>query len=89
LFVPGYSLNVTGVADLSASAGQDSQTIALIVVGGVLLVLGAGNEIHTKRSPIVPPRLFKTRTTAIILIITFFHAVAFFAGMKSVYLAYI
>lgn len=59
---------------------SSAQTIALLVVGCVLLVVGFINELLTKRSPILPPRLFKTRTTAIILITTFFHAVAFFAG---------
>lgn len=38
------------------------------------------NEIYTTRSPILPPRLFRVRTTAFILISTFFHALAFFAG---------
>lgn len=46
----------------------------------VLLILGAINEIYTTRSPIIPPRLFKTRTTAIILISVFLHALAFFAA---------
>jgi len=38
------------------------------------------NELFTKRSPIIPPRLFKTRTTSIILLTTFLHALTFFAG---------
>ncbi|KIM48915.1 hypothetical protein M413DRAFT_438091 [Hebeloma cylindrosporum] len=36
--------------------------------------------MFTKRSPIIPPRLFQTRTNGIILITTFMHALAFFAG---------
>ncbi|TFK42410.1 MFS amino acid permease [Crucibulum laeve] len=55
-------------------------TISLIVIGGFLLISVAINESFTKRSPIIPPRLFRTRTTSIILISTFFHAVAFFSG---------
>ncbi|TEB26640.1 MFS general substrate transporter [Coprinellus micaceus] len=54
--------------------------IALITVGGVLLIAGGINECYTTRSPIVPPRLFRTRTTTIILITTLFHALAFFSG---------
>jgi EmrB/QacA subfamily drug resistance transporter len=59
---------------------SSAETIALLCVGCVLLILASINEIFTTRSPIVPPRLFKTRTTGIILISTFIHAVTFFAG---------
>jgi len=59
---------------------SSAETIALLCVGCILLILGAINEVLTTRSPIIPPRLFKTRTTAIILITTFLHAVTFFAG---------
>jgi len=55
-------------------------TIVLLVVGCVTLVAGGVYECFTKRSPIIPPRLFKTRTTAILLITVFLHAVAFFSG---------
>lgn len=41
------------------SLGQSAETIALLAVGGTLLVLGGVNEVYTKRSPIIPPRLFK------------------------------
>jgi len=64
----------------NAYLGSSAETIALLTVGCVLLVLAGINEALTKRSPIIPPRLFQTRTTAIILITTFFHALAFFAG---------
>ncbi|QRV79122.1 major facilitator superfamily transporter [Ceratobasidium sp. AG-Ba] len=59
---------------------NSAKTISLIVVGGVLLIAGAINEMHTTRSPIVPPRLFKTRTTAMILVSVFIHAMAFFSA---------
>ncbi|KAG0705940.1 MFS general substrate transporter [Suillus ampliporus] len=77
---------VTGVVCLligfnsSETTWQSAETIALLAVGGTLLVLGGINEIFTKRSPIIPPRLFKTRTTGLILIATFLHAVVFFTG---------
>lgn len=60
--------------------GSDAESISLLTVGGVLLVLCAINEVYTTRSPIIPPRLFKTRTTAIILVSVFLHALPFFAG---------
>ena len=42
-----------------APIGSDAKTIALLVIGCVLLVLGAINEVYTTRSAIMPPRLFK------------------------------
>ncbi|KAK7020503.1 MFS general substrate transporter [Favolaschia claudopus] len=66
--------------NFSESSWSSPQTIALLAVGGVLLVVFSANEIMTTRSPIIPPRLFRTRTTAILLVTTFFHALAFFAG---------
>ncbi|KAG2349700.1 MFS general substrate transporter [Suillus weaverae] len=64
----------------SETTWQSAETIALLAVGGTLLILGGVNEIYTKRSPIIPPRLFKTRTTGLILISVFLHAVVFFTG---------
>ncbi|KAF8911966.1 MFS amino acid permease [Gymnopilus junonius] len=82
----GLSLLIAGIVLLllgfneSETSWSSKETIALLVVGGVCLISSAVNEGFTNRSPIVPPRLFKTRTTAIILITTFFHAIAFFSG---------
>ena len=39
--------------------GSSAETIALLVVGGVLLLLAGINEVYTNRSPIIPPRLFR------------------------------
>ncbi|KAI9508296.1 MFS amino acid permease [Russula earlei] len=70
-----------GLALLMAGAVWSStETIALLSVGCALLLFATINEILTTRSPIIPPRLFKTRTTGIVLITTFFHALTFFAG---------
>ncbi|KAH7924739.1 MFS general substrate transporter [Leucogyrophana mollusca] len=59
-------------------AWSSPETVALLVVGGALLVAGVINEIYTKRTAIVPPRLFKTRTTGIILVTGFLHSLTFF-----------
>ncbi|THH13934.1 hypothetical protein EW146_g6336 [Bondarzewia mesenterica] len=59
---------------------SSAETIALLTIGGLLMLAASVNEIYTTRSPIIPPRLFKTRTTAIILITTLLHAIAFFGG---------
>jgi len=68
----------------SETSWSSATTIALLVVGCVVLFTGAVNEVYTKRSPIMPPRLFRTRTTAIILITTFLHGLVFF--MAAYYL---
>ena len=39
--------------------GSDVKTIAPLVIGIVLLVAGGTNEVLTKRSAIIPARLFK------------------------------
>ncbi|KIJ07370.1 hypothetical protein PAXINDRAFT_102988 [Paxillus involutus ATCC 200175] len=77
---------VTGVVCLligfnfSQTSWSDARTITLLVVGLVLLIFGGINEIFTTRSAILPARLFKTRTTGIILITAFLHAIVFFAA---------
>ncbi|CAA7271543.1 unnamed protein product [Cyclocybe aegerita] len=79
LIVSGVVLLLLGFNE-SETSWSSKETIAFLTVGAVLLVVGAVNETFTKRSPIVPPRLFQTRTTGIILVTTFLHAVAFFSG---------
>ncbi|KAI9446080.1 MFS general substrate transporter [Lactarius indigo] len=82
----GLALLLSGVAcvliglNKGGTSWSSAGTIALLCVGPMLLILAAINEILTTRSPIIPPRLFKTRTTGIILVTTFLHAVTFFAG---------
>ena len=44
---------------LSHIVGSTPQTIALVTIGAVLLLLAGINEFFTKRSAIVPPRLFR------------------------------
>ncbi|KAI0788876.1 MFS general substrate transporter [Abortiporus biennis] len=80
----GLSLIIAGIVSLLIGFNQSEiswntpSTIALLVVGGVVIILAAIWENFTERSPIIPPRLFKTRTTAILLITSFLHAYAFF-----------
>ncbi|KAG9314833.1 MFS general substrate transporter [Chiua virens] len=82
----GLATAVSGVVCLllgfnsSETTWKSAETISLLVIGGVLLVIYVINEMHTKRSAIIPPRLFKTRTTGLILISVFLHAVVFFTG---------
>ncbi|KAN0076836.1 Major facilitator superfamily domain containing protein [Tylopilus felleus] len=66
--------------DFSQTTWANAKTIAPLVIGVVLLIAGGINEIFTKRSAILPARLFKTRTTGIILITVFLHATVFFGA---------
>ncbi|KZT25859.1 MFS general substrate transporter [Neolentinus lepideus HHB14362 ss-1] len=62
------------------TAWKTAETIALLTVGGLLTMVALIHENFTKRNPIIPPRLFTMRTTAGILVSTFLHGIAFFAG---------
>ncbi|KIJ41235.1 hypothetical protein M422DRAFT_68286 [Sphaerobolus stellatus SS14] len=64
----------------SESGWNTPSTIALLVVGCALLFGSAINEYYTKRSPIIPPRIFKTRTTGLTLGTVFIHGFCFFAA---------
>ncbi|KAG6836786.1 hypothetical protein H0H93_003207 [Arthromyces matolae] len=79
LFIGGIVCLLLGF-NFSETSWDSARTIALLVVGVVMLIAGGVNEFLTKRSPIVPPRLFQTRTTTLILISTLFHAIAFFSA---------
>ena len=62
-----------------------AKAIACIAVGVALLPVFAAYEFFVERTrphvkPIVPPRLFRTRTTALILAAISCHAIAFFAA---------
>ena len=49
-------------------------------LGIVMIILAIINEFFTSKEPILPPRLFKTRTTTALLISVFLHAITFFAA---------
>lgn len=82
LIAAGIVLLLMGFQEAeSAKKGWGAaQTIVPLVLGVALLLLGAVNEVFTSRQPVVPPRLFKTRTTAGILISVFLHAFTFFTA---------
>jgi MFS-type transporter involved in bile tolerance (Atg22 family) len=63
--------------DNSQNSWSDAETVSLLVIGVVMLVVGSINEIYTKKSPIIPPRLFQTRTTTGLLMLTFLHGEPF------------
>ncbi|KAH8836107.1 MFS amino acid permease [Flagelloscypha sp. PMI_526] len=79
LIIPGVILLLLGFTE-SQTSWSEPKTIAMVTVGLSLLVAAGVNECYTSRSPILPPRLFQTRTTAIILISVTFHVFGFMQG---------
>ncbi|KAI9574223.1 MFS general substrate transporter [Boletus coccyginus] len=77
-FVGGVVCVLLGF-DFSQTSWSSASTIALLTIGIVLFIAGGINEMYTKRSAIIPARLFKTRTTGVILITVFLHAIIFFS----------
>ncbi|KAI9574226.1 major facilitator superfamily domain-containing protein [Boletus coccyginus] len=85
-FVGLFSL-VAGIVCLlvglnfSKRGWSEPLTIIPFVVGATLLVIGGVNEAFTKRAAILPPRLFKTRTTGCLLATAFLHNCVYFSTM--------
>ncbi|KAK7025074.1 MFS general substrate transporter [Favolaschia claudopus] len=77
LIMSGTGILLAGFAIAADSGWSDPATIALIVVGPVLLALAAVIESRTRRMAIIPPRLLKTRTTLSLFGLDLFHAIAF------------
>ncbi|CAO1629970.1 unnamed protein product [Parajaminaea phylloscopi] len=73
-----------GFSEAETGGFSEARTIALIVVGACLFPVAIGwtfwCEKHLKGvRPILPPRLFRTRTTVLILITVILHGFPFFA----------
>ena len=79
-WVCGYTLHSPTYSELIVVLQKSAETIALLVVGCILVAACVVNEIYTKRQPIVSPRLFKTRTTGALLISNFLHGLVYFAA---------
>lgn len=80
MIVVSVILILLGFNYAETKAWNVPETIALLVVGGVLLIAFMAWEFKTNKKPIVPPRLVTTRTTSLILISVLLHAFAFFAA---------
>ncbi len=82
----GLFLVVAGVAcllvglQLGKTDWSAPPTIALLVLGGALCFVCALYECYTKSTPIIPPRLFRTRTASSVLLGAAIHGLALFAG---------
>lgn len=80
LIVVSVILVLLGFNYAETKAWNVPETIALLVVGGVLMIVFMTWEFKTNKKPIVPPRLVTTRTTSLLLISVLLHAFAFFAA---------
>ncbi|GAA5886236.1 hypothetical protein JCM5296_003531 [Sporobolomyces johnsonii] len=76
LLIAGLVVLLIGFTSGETNWGS-AQTIACLVVGVAVLLGAVYVEVTTKRSPIIPPRLFRIRTSASICIGVFFHSIAF------------
>ncbi|ODO00769.1 hypothetical protein L198_03096 [Cryptococcus wingfieldii CBS 7118] len=62
----------------AADFGFDApSSYAIIIAGGVILILAVLNFLFTQRNAIIPARMFKNRTTLFFLIGSLLHASAF------------
>ncbi|KAI0724274.1 major facilitator superfamily domain-containing protein [Cerioporus squamosus] len=80
LFMGGSSCIVIGFNFAIQNGWTCASTLALIVTGLVVLLLGAVYEVRTERDALFPPIAFKDRTIVITLAVTFLHNFAFNAG---------
>ncbi|KAJ7462732.1 amino acid permease ScVBA-like protein [Mycena galericulata] len=80
LFMAGSSFIVVGFSLASQNGWTAPLTLLLICMGFVILVCGGVYETRTKRDCLFPAATFSDRRTIIVLVITFFHNVAFNAG---------
>jgi hypothetical protein len=79
LFVSGIVLFLTGLSSggNGTFAWTSGVVLGTLIPGVVCLIAATINELYTKRMALIPPRLFKTRTTAGVLISVFLHGVVF------------
>ncbi|KAF7314053.1 MFS general substrate transporter [Mycena chlorophos] len=79
LFVGGVVSLLLGFSN-SQNGWNRASTIVPLVIGFAAIVAGIFFEAWTSRSPLIPPRLFRTRTTAIIFVTVFLHSFCFFCA---------
>ncbi|KAJ7087714.1 MFS general substrate transporter [Mycena crocata] len=77
LLMSGTGTVLAGFSIASDKGWNQPATIALIILGPVLLSCAAAVEWRTTRMAIIPPRLLKTRTTLSLFGLTFLHGIGF------------
>ncbi|PWN54306.1 MFS general substrate transporter [Violaceomyces palustris] len=80
MIITAVVLILVGFNSAETKSWGSAETIALLAVGGVLFFSFGVWEFHTKKKAIMPPRLFQTRTTTLVLISVVLHAIPFFGA---------
>ncbi|KAJ7275380.1 major facilitator superfamily domain-containing protein [Mycena haematopus] len=80
LFMTGSSFIIIGFSLASQNGWTAPSTLLLICLGFLILMCGGVYETRTKRDCLFPPATFSDLRTIIVLVVTFFHNVAFNAG---------
>ncbi|KAF9229583.1 MFS general substrate transporter [Gyrodon lividus] len=80
LFMAGTGFLVVGFSFAMGNGWTSPSTLSLIISGPLILIFGGYYEAHTKRDALFPPAAFRSLTVVFILVITFFHNLAFNAG---------
>ncbi|KIJ21518.1 Drug:H+ antiporter-2 family protein [Paxillus involutus ATCC 200175] len=80
LFMAGTGFLVVGFSFAMDNGWTAPSTLSLIISAPLILVFGGFYEAHTKRDALFPPAVFRSLTVVFILVITFFHNLAFNAG---------
>ena len=81
--ISGVVLFLTGLASggNGVYAWSSSVVLGTLISGIVCIIAGVINELFTKRIPLIPPRLFRNRTTASVLTWVFLHGFVYTAGI--------
>ncbi|KAG9314590.1 major facilitator superfamily domain-containing protein [Chiua virens] len=80
LFMVGTGLLIVGFSFATCNGWTSPSTLSLIIIGPLILIAGGFYEAHTTRDALFPPAAFRSLTIIFVLLITFFHNLAFNAG---------
>jgi EmrB/QacA subfamily drug resistance transporter len=84
LLVAAIIIFIFGFTEAETQGFDTAAAIALIVVGALLFPVVVGWSFYVEKrmsrvKPILPPRIFRTRTTGLILVTVFIHGFVFFS----------
>lgn len=80
LVTAGIALLLIGFQGAQTSGWDSALTIASLAIGGVLFISTGFYEYFVAREPVIPPRLFRTRTTTCILLSSTLQSITFFSA---------
>ncbi|KZP00925.1 MFS amino acid permease [Calocera viscosa TUFC12733] len=80
LIMSATILVLLGLTWSISNGWKDPRTLGMLISGLVLYIPAMWWEFYTKKDAIIPPRLFKTRTTGILMFNCLIHGIGFLAG---------